>query len=324
MPNKSDHIISRLNALGKEKAPFLFVFDFLCGKPIIIKLKDVDNEAVLYSVNGATNALGHNFGDKKLSFNVRAVRKSRYREAFDIVQQHIRHGDSFLLNLTFPSLIESNFGLRDIFYASKAKYKLWVKDGFVVFSPETFVRTKSNIISSFPMKGTIDADVPEAEEKLLSSEKELAEHYTIVDLIRNDLSMVSKNVRVERFRHIEEINTNRGNLLQMSSKVSGDLAEGWQENLGAILMKMLPAGSISGAPKKKTIEIIKKTEKYDRGYYTGVFGVFDGENIDSGVMIRFVEKTDSGLIYKSGGGITARSNPEEEYDELVQKVYVPI
>ncbi|NOY49202.1 MAG: aminodeoxychorismate synthase component I [Chlorobi bacterium] len=324
MPNKSDHIISSLNALGKEKVPFLFVFDFLCEKPIIIKLKEIDNKAVMYSVNGITNAQSYDFGNRPLSFDVEVVGKSRYRKAFDIVQRHIRHGDSFLLNLTFPSPIESNFGLKDIFYASKAKYKLWVKDGFVVFSPEIFVRTKNNIISSFPMKGTIDADVPEAEEKLLSSEKELAEHYTIVDLIRNDLSIVSKNVRVERFRYLEKIKTNRGNLLQMSSKVSGDLTVGWQENLGGILMRLLPAGSISGAPKKKTIEIIKKTEKYDRGYYTGVFGIFDGENIDSGVMIRFVEKTDSGLIYKSGGGITARSDPEEEYDELLQKVYVPL
>jgi para-aminobenzoate synthetase component 1 len=324
MLNKSDNIITKLNAYGKKKVPFLFVFDFLCEKPIITKLEDVDNEFVLYSLNGLTNALNYSFGDKHLGFNLRAVGENRYREAFDLVQQHIHHGDSFLLNLTFPSPIESNFGLKDIFYASKAKYKLWIKDDFVVFSPEIFVKTKNNIISSFPMKGTIDANIPDAEERLLSSKKELAEHYTIVDLIRNDLSLVSKNVRVERFRYIEKIKTNRSNLLQMSSKVSGDLNEGWQENIGGILMKMLPAGSISGAPKKKTIEIIRKAEKYDRGYYTGVFGIFDGENIDSGVMIRFVEKNDSGLIYKSGGGITAKSNPEEEYEELVQKVYVPI
>ncbi len=87
---------------------------------------------------------------------------------------------------------------------------------------------------------------------------------------------------------------------------------------------MLPAGSISGAPKKKTLEVIAEAEQYTRGYYTGVFGIFDGENIDSGVMIRFLEQGPDGLIYKSGGGITAMSNIHEEYQELTDKIYVPL
>ncbi len=259
-----------------------------------------------------------------MSFDVIPYEKTKYAEAFDLVQEHIKHGDSFLLNLTFPSKIESNFSLKDIFFASKAKYKLWLKDKFVVFSPEIFVQTKDNIISSFPMKGTIDASMPNAKELLLSSKKELAEHFTIVDLIRNDLSMVAKNVKVDSFRNIESIVTNKGEILQMSSKISGELQTNFNEKIGDIIAKMLPAGSISGAPKKKTLEIIDKAEKYNRGYYTGIFGIFDGKNIDSGVMIRFVEQQGKKLIYKSGGGITAKSNAEEEYDELVKKVYVPI
>jgi para-aminobenzoate synthetase component 1 len=174
------------------------------------------------------------------------------------------------------------------------------------------------------MKGTINASVANARNQLLNSQKELAEHHTIVDLIRNDLSMVAKNVKVERFQYIDHIKTNRKQLLQMSSEISGELPKNYHQNLGEIIYKMLPAGSVSGAPKSKTIEVIKEAEQYERGFYTGVFGIFDGENIDSGVMIRFLEKTADGLIYKSGGGITAKSNCDEEYQELIDKIYIPV
>ena len=87
---------------------------------------------------------------------------------------------------------------------------------------------------------------------------------------------------------------------------------------------ILPAGSVTGAPKKKTLEIIKSVEGYSRGYFTGIVGLFDGSQFDSGVMIRFVEQTENGLIFKSGGGITVNSNWENEYQEMIDKVYVPI
>ena len=317
-------VVNKMNKLGKKGIPFLFVFDFLCKAPLIFKLDELNSDELLFSINGITNIKQTPESKKHLSFDVIPYKKTKYAEAFNFVQKHIKHGDSFLLNLTFPSKIESNFSLKDIFFASKAKYKLWLKDKFVVFSPEIFVQTKDNIISSFPMKGTIDASMPNAKELLLSSKKELAEHFTIVDLIRNDLSMVAKNVKVDSFRNIESIVTNKGEILQMSSKISGELQTNFNEKIGDIIAKMLPAGSISGAPKKKTLEIIDKAEKYNRGYYTGIFGIFDGKNIDSGVMIRFVEQQGKKLIYKSGGGITAKSNAEEEYDELIKKVYVPI
>lgn len=324
LSEKIQNTINTLNLLGKTRSQFLFIFDFLCQEPMIIPLDAINTREILYSINKQKNFQEPLSKKTSLEFELEAVEKARYQKAFNLVQKHIHYGDSFLLNLTMPSKIKSNYSLKDIFFASKAKYKLWLKDQFVVFSPEIFIQTMENSISSFPMKGTIDANIPNAKNKLLSNEKELAEHFTIVDLIRNDLSIVSKNVRVEEFRYVDKITTNRGDLLQMSSKITGDLNKNWQKNIGNILMNMLPAGSISGAPKKKTIEIIEEAEAYERGYYTGVFGIFDGENIDSGVMIRFVEKTESGLIYKSGGGITSKSNMEEEYNELVQKVYIPI
>ncbi len=317
-------IIYKINQLAKKGIPFLFIVDFDMEKPIVIPLAEVDPEDLLFSINGITNVHTKGEQTKIVNFKAIPVTKERYKVAFNHVKKHIQHGNSFLLNLTMPSRIETNLDIKEIFYRSNAKYKLWLKNQFVVFSPEIFIQTKGTKISSFPMKGTMDASLPIAKQQLLESEKELAEHYTIVDLIRNDLSMIAKNVKVEKFRSIDEVKTNKGGLLQMSSEISGELPDNYIDNLGDIIMKMLPAGSISGAPKKKTLEIIEQTEEYKRGYYTGIFGIFDGENIDSGVMIRYIEQTPDGMIYKSGGGITAKSKVDEEYQELIDKIYIPI
>jgi para-aminobenzoate synthetase component 1 len=174
------------------------------------------------------------------------------------------------------------------------------------------------------MKGTIDAKIPDAKEKILSNKKEMAEHVMVVDLLRNDLNIVSKHVKVEKFRYVESIKAGSRELLQVSSKISGELEESWQDRLGSIMIKLLPAGSITGTPKKKTVEIIKEVEGYERGFFTGVFGVFDGDSLDSAVMIRFVERQGDKLYYKSGGGITIDSKVEDEYNELKEKVYVPV
>ena len=173
------------------------------------------------------------------------------------------------------------------------------------------------------MKGTIDASLQDAVKVILADLKETAEHNTIVDLIRNDLSMVATNVKVNRFRYIEEIVTHEKILLQVSSEISGNLPENHLSDLGNIFRKLLPAGSISGAPKSKTLQIIREAETYSRGFYTGVFGYFDGSKLDSGVMIRFIKKENEKLFFCSGGGITANSNPQAEFNELKDKVYVP-
>lgn len=318
------YAIHKMNSLGKSRIPFLFVIDYKLQDPIIIPLNDVNPHEICYSINSITNAVNSEKPLKQLEFNFKSVDLNRYEKAFNLVQQHILHGNSFLLNLTMPSKVNCNYTLKEIYTASHAKYKLWYKDQFVVYSPEIFIQTKGRKISSFPMKGTIDAQTPDAKNTLLSSKKEVAEHHTIVDLIRNDLSMVAKNVRVARFQYIDHINTNKRELLQMSSEISGELPDNYHEHLGNIIFTLLPAGSISGAPKSKTLEVIQEAEQYERGYFAGIVGLFDGENIDSGVMIRFIEKTSTGLIYKSGGGITSQSNCKQEYQELINKIYVPL
>ena len=207
---------------------------------------------------------------------------------------------------------------------SVSKYKLWVKDSFTVFSPETFVKIEEGEISTFPMKGTIDASVTNAEEMILNDLKEQAEHATIVDLLRNDLSRIAEKVEVKKYRYIDRVYTHRNELLQTSSEIIGQLPENFNSHLGDIIFSMLPAGSISGAPKRKTLEIIREVEEYERGFYTGIFGQFDGRNLDSAVMIRYMEQKGEHLIFKSGGGITSFSNCRKEYGEMLAKVYVPI
>jgi para-aminobenzoate synthetase component 1 len=102
------------------------------------------------------------------------------------------------------------------------------------------------------------------------------------------------------------------------------LHEHYHAQLGDIFRTLLPAGSVSGAPKNRTLQIIHEAETYPRGFYTGVFGFYDGIRLDSGVMIRFIENKNGKLTFYSGGGITWNSKPQTEYDELIDKVYVPI
>ena len=174
------------------------------------------------------------------------------------------------------------------------------------------------------MKGTIDATLPDAESRLINDVKEAAEHATIVDLIRNDLSMVAEQVRVARYRYCDRLETNKGAIFQTSSEICGTLPADYPSRMGEIIFRLLPAGSITGAPKPKTMSIIEEAEGYERGFYTGVMGYCDGKNLDSAVMIRFIEQEAGRLYYKAGGGITSKSDLQSEYNEMIQKIYVPI
>jgi para-aminobenzoate synthetase component I len=313
-----------MNQYGKSGIPFLFILDFELKKPMVQCLDKISSNEVIYDIQGFTNSVAPYEKKKEVEFQKYPMPYESYKSAFLKVYAHIYSGNTYLLNLTFPTRITCSLDLHEIFYRSKAKFKLLVRDKFVVFSPEIFVRIEGQIISSYPMKGTIDASVPNAEERIIFDKKEQAEHATIVDLIRNDLSMVAKNVHVESYRYIDRITTHDKTLLQVSSRIAGRLPTDYNKRIGDILFQLLPAGSVTGAPKKKTVEIIKAVENYDRGYYTGVFGYFDGKRLESGVMIRFIENAGGKLYYKSGGGITAMSNAESEYHEMIAKVYVPL
>ncbi len=317
--------IALMNLYGAEKTPFLFIIDFEMKNNIVLPLQSINANEILFSINQVNN-VGFDFLEKPLAtelfFQKKPINFESYQHDFEKVIKYIKKGDSYLTNLTCLTPIKMNLTLKDIFWRSEARYKLWYRDEFVVFSPEIFIQIIDNQIFSFPMKGTIDADLPHAEEIILNDEKEKAEHATIVDLIRNDLSIVANKVHVAQFRYVEKIRTHDKTLLQISSKIVGNLPQNYL--IGDVIFQLLPAGSISGAPKEKTVEIILEIERYQRGFYTGIFGIFDGKNVDSGVMIRFIEQTPQGFVFKSGGGITSKSRAQSEYQEMIDKVYVPI
>lgn len=310
-----------MNLLGTDRSPFFFMVDFEIDQVLVWEAEELED--VFFDVNGVKN---HKFSysNKKIPLEKHRIPFMEYKRSFDKVSKELHYGNTFLLNLTRATEVKLKHSLLEVFLNSRAKYKLYFKDEFVCFSPEPFIKIKDNLISSYPMKGTANANTPNAAEKLMANNKELSEHYTIVDLIRNDLSIVSENVKVSKFRYLETVESNDQVLYQLSSKIEGDLPENWNENIGSILAKLLPAGSISGAPKKKTIEIIQNAEEDKRGFYTGIMGYFDGHTLDSGVMIRFIERKGHKFFYRSGGGITFQSDLNAEYSELIDKIYVPV
>ncbi|MHB1664095.1 MAG: aminodeoxychorismate synthase component I [bacterium] len=348
-----------MNYYAENNISFVFIIDYELKSPIIFKLSEANNSdinkycrssniinnktiKIKYNIDGFKNYNQNNINNynnkQKTIKNCKDIIMKKfpidfetYNNSFKLVTDEQKKGNSFLLNLTFKTPIEINYlSLEDIFYLSTAKYKLYfIKDGyeFVVFSPETFINIdEKNRIFTYPVKGTTDAKLRNSKKNLLHNSKELAEHLTVVDLLRNDLNIISSEVKVNKFRYIETIKTNAGLLLQMVSEIEGKLKDRYIKKLGDIFLKLLPAGSISGAPKRKTLEIIKQAELEPRGYYTGVFGYYDGIKncLKSSVMIRFIENKDDKLYYISGGGITIYSDALKEYNEMIQKIYVPI
>ena len=311
--------MNRMAALGTS---FLFIIDAWARRSVVLTTEEARGLGIRWSL-GASPARME--AAPAYRFQAAAVERSRYAGAFRIIREAQLRGESWLANLTFPSALFTSLSLGDFADFACAPFRLYVPGVLAVFSPERFVRIDSRgRIFSYPMKGTIDAAEPDAAVRILADEKEAAEHVTIVDLIRNDIGMAARRVEVPRFRFITQAVSDQRRLLQVSSEVTGELGEDWRARTGEVLELLLPAGSVTGAPKRRTSEIIREAEGCDRGWYAGVFGYFDGRELDSAVSIRFVERTESGgLVYRSGGGITINSDMEREYAELQAKIYVP-
>lgn len=315
------HEMDRLSEAG---TPFFFMVDFKMNNVEIYLEDELLNSGLMIEFQNITKKKGRFAPAENLELKSFPQSKEAYCKGFENVQKHLKLGNSYLTNYTTKTRIETNFSLEEIFYLSKAKYKLLYKDRFVLFSPETFVEIIDGRIFTYPMKGTIDASKENAVETLKNDVKEKAEHYTVVDLLRNDLSMVADEVRVDEFQTIDFIKTKQKNLYAMSSKISGNLKPEFHGKVGSLMKTLLPAGSILGAPKPKTMEIVLESETFERGWYTGVCGWFDGINLDSCVMIRFIENENGTLYFKSGGGITHLSKLADEYQEMKNKIYVPV
>ena len=376
-------IIDKINRLASQDEPFLFVINYQGDKAFIRQLSDINPEECLFDFEGRGNSSDEmkNNSEKiaETTWQIEPPLYEDYERSFNIVKNNIMAGNSYLTNLTNRVPVNCNLSLEEIFHRAKGKYKLLLRrkrnqaedkvqqkkeeaqnkadkkediieeisNPFVCFSPETFVRIKGGRIYSYPMKGTLDASLPNAEKLLMEDRKEAAEHATIVDLIRNDLSRVAEDVRVDKYRYVDVLHTNKGDILQTCSEISGRLPEDYPHHLGEILDAQLPAGSITGAPKDKTMQIIHEAEGYDRGFYTGIMGIYDQGELNSAVMIRFIEeetspvdfeadgeknfKANEGkkpkesreLYFKAGGGITSKSDCRREYEEVIQKIYLP-
>jgi len=314
--------IEAVNTLGRERKPFLFILSYDKDAIFAQPLDSLD-DGIFYKIESWRNYpvtkrySSYHFSKTQIPF-------TQYKKAFERVIEEIKAGNTYLLNLTFETAIESDLSLKEIFHYAQAKFKLNYKNQFICFSPERFIEIDDGLLSTYPMKGTIEASIPQASAQILSNPKEMAEHIMIVDLMRNDLGIVGNDIKVTDFRYIDQIKAGDKELLQVSSHITATLSENWRDKLGDIIDALTPAGSITGTPKKKTREIIEELEGYERGFYTGIFGIFDGEHLRSAVMIRFIEERDGSLYYKSGGGITLDSDAKSEYEEMVDKVYLPL
>ncbi len=326
---RSPEWVARMDHLAAEGIPFLFVLDFELAMPIIKPLSelidsgaDKNEPAIRYQIR-ETNT-GYPSTIASINLKKSPIPFEEYQMGFDQALAAIKAGDTYLLNLCYSTRLSNIDSLTEIFDTVKAPYKLLVDEQFVVFSPEQFVSVTEGVIRTYPMKGTIDASLPDAEAVLLGDIKEQEEHATVVDLLRNDLSIVANHVTVNNYRFITRISTAAKSLLQCSSEISGVLKAEFASKPGSMMHALLPAGSITGAPKKRTVELINHIEAEPRKYFTGVFGVYDGKNLDSAVMIRMIEQREDGLYYRSGGGITYQSNAAQEYREMIDKVYIPL
>ena len=306
-----------LNDFGQQRTPCLFIIDYKGENGQVFPLSELPSD-IQFSFSEEKKADATPIPIKK-----HPVAYPEFEKAFNKVHSHLKNGDTELVNLTFATEI-SAVSLPEVYRNASAKYKILYKNDWVCFSPEIFVKIEDNLIKTYPMKGTISATIPDAEATLLHNEKEIDEHHKVVRLLSDDLQKVATNVHTTRFRYVDVIKKSTGDLLQTSSEIVGELPANWQEHLGDLLAAMLPAGSIAGAPKEKSVAVIDEAETYERGFYTGIAGVFNGKTVDSFVLIRFIERIGDRYFYKSGAGITAQSQPLNEYNEIIEKIYIPI
>jgi len=254
--------------------------------------------------------------------------KEEYCQMVNKAKDHIREGDIFQVVLSNRfgadfegSIFDTYRVLRTInpspymFYFSGSNLEI------AGASPETLVKLQDGKLFTFPLAGTRPRGVNDEEDialekELLNDEKELAEHNMLVDLGRNDLGKISKfgTITVAQYMSILRFS----HVMHIGSTVSGEIREG-ETGLDAI-NAVLPAGTLSGAPKIRAMQIINELEKNKRGIYGGAIGYLDFTgNMDTCIAIRIVYRRNNKVFIRSGAGIVADSNPESEYQECVNK-----
>jgi len=254
--------------------------------------------------------------------------KEQFCNMVERAKNYIREGDIFQIvlsnRLSAPfegSLLNTYRVLRTINPSPYMFYFSGTDIEVAGASPETLVKLENGVLHTFPLAGTRPRGQTEEEDRrleaeLLADEKELAEHNMLVDLGRNDLGKISKfgTVQVEKLHSIERFS----HVMHIGSTVRGELAEG-RDALDAI-GAVLPAGTLSGAPKIRACQLIGELENNKRGIYGGAIGYIDFTgNLDTCIAIRIAYKKNGKVFIRSGAGIVADSVPEKEYEECLNK-----
>ena len=254
---------------------------------------------------------------------VRFPDQAEHERRVNVAKEHIRRGDIFQVVLSQRAVRETNVSPLAVYRAlrrinpSPYLFLLELDDlALVGSSPETHVKAEGSRASLNPIAGTTARGDGDAE-RLLTSEKDRAEHIMLVDLGRNDLSRVCKpgTVKVERFLEPERFS----HVTHLVSEVAGELADGVTPF--DLLRATFPAGTVSGAPKIRAMQIISELEGYRRGTYAGVVGYHvPGVALDTCIAIRTVRLQDGHAYLQAGGGIVADSSPTDEHQECLNKL----
>lgn len=254
--------------------------------------------------------------------------KEEFCEMVEQAKHHIREGDIFQIvlsnRLSAPfegSLLNTYRVLRTINPSPYMFYFSGTDVEVAGASPETLVKLENGVLHTFPLAGTrprgrTDEEDKALEAELLEDEKELAEHNMLVDLGRNDLGKISKfgTVQVEKFHSIERFS----HVMHIGSTVRGEITDK-HDALDAI-EAVLPAGTLSGAPKIRACQLIGELENNKRGIYGGAIGYIDFTgNMDTCIAIRIAYKKNGKVFVRSGAGIVADSVPEKEFEECLNK-----
>ena len=246
-----------------------------------------------------------------------------YKKDIEEIKNLISNGTTYEVNYTYSNDVFTNSEGYNLFLNliknQKTKYCAYIKNDFeeiLSFSPELFFKIENNKIITKPMKGTVKRKGEDKKEInfLKNDVKNLAENTMIVDLLRNDLSKIknSKNITVDKLFEVETHKT----LHQMTSTISASLDE---INLKDILSSIFPCGSITGAPKVSTMEIIDKIERYKRNIYCGAIGLIHKEKMEFSVPIRILEKKENKFQFYQGGAIVWKSDVLDEWEECRTK-----
>ena len=267
-------------------------------------------------------------GGKLLGEVTPLFNKEQFCEMVETAKQYIREGDIFQIvlsnRLSAPfegSLLNTYRVLRTINPSPYMFYFSGTDVEVAGASPETLVKLENGVLHTFPLAGTRPRGKTEAEDlrleaELLADEKELAEHHMLVDLGRNDLGRISKfgTVQVEHLRSVERFS----HVMHIGSTVRGEIRSSC-DALDAV-EAVLPAGTLSGAPKIRACQLIGELENNKRGIYGGAIGYLDFTgNLDTCIAIRIAYKKNGKVFVRSGAGIVADSVPETEFEECLNK-----